>query len=106
MPKQSNKLTHTDLFKLGDLLRQHCETKDGFAVYSNGWDDTLMLELVKEKHPDMKVNVNNVAGLRKALMGNVRAPRGNKVTVETLLARIEALEVWAGARPVQGFKKT
>jgi hypothetical protein len=106
MAKQSNRtmLKQADLFKLGDLLRQHCKTENGFAVYSEGKDDAEILKLMNEAHPDLRINHSNVAGLRKSLFGNLRSAP-DKVTMQHLLDRIEALEAWAAARPVQGFKK-
>ncbi len=97
-------LKQTQLFRLGDLLRKHCSSVDGFAVYADGWSDEQIVEALKG---EFAITVNNVAGLRKTLLGKFppSTETGGSCSSAALLRRIEALEKWASERPVQPFKR-
>jgi len=102
--RTKNMLKQNQLFRLGDLLRQHCSSVDGFAVYSDGWSDEQVVETLKG---EFSLTVSNVAGLRKSLLGKFppSTESGGNASNASLMRRIEALEKWAAARPVASFKR-
>lgn len=95
-----NKLAQADMVRLADFLRSVCKEVDGVAVYPPGWDDDKVVAALSGQ---IKLNKNNVAGLRKSLIGNL-PDRSPDPSLADLKARIEKLEAWAAARPVVPFK--
>lgn len=94
--KKISRLDHREIVSLSKSLEKHCSKgNDGFAVYSEGYDDE---RIAKEN----SVTTGNVAYLRNAIIGRLRAPKGQDTT--NIEARIAALEAWAAGRPVDPFK--
>ncbi len=87
----TQRIKHTDVVKIGDVLRAHCIGEAGRAIYEDNWNDARVAEVAG-------VGVHSVAYMRQAMMGRLTAPRA--ITLE---ARIAALEAWAAARPVEPF---
>jgi hypothetical protein len=75
--------------KLVDLLRQHCSSVDGCAVYHDGWDDMHILFEMGDG-----CGLSSVKHTRRTLMGELRKPTGSP-TLDDLARRVEALEQWA-----------
>lgn len=94
------KMTHFQAVLLGEELKKHCKTVDGMAVYDEGYDDRKVAALV-----DANMSHLSVAGLRRAMFGDLKMGRPGEPNIKELLKRIEALEAWAATRPVQPFKR-
>ena len=63
-------LSRPDLFWLGDLMRKHCASVNGFAVYEEGWsDERLLKELIDAGRLG---SINNVRNLRLDLIGDIK----------------------------------
>jgi len=93
-------LKHPDIVRLGELIKANCVRQaDGTAAYKDGWDDE---RIVKEM--EGKANITNVIHLRKGLIGDIVKPT-KPGSITDIMARLEALETWAAARPVQGFRR-
>lgn len=101
-----NKLKGDAFIKLVDKIRQHCINIDGFAVYEDGWSDEKIFEAMKD---EFTLTIHNVAGARRMAVGRFKktAPdiEVKAGSVADLRQRIEALEKWAAARPVEPFRK-
>lgn len=97
--KKKNSLSQIQTIRLAEKLKEVCAAKDGIAVYSEGWDDANVIKALGPEY-----NLNNVMNLRKLLFGDLAPKKKTKAaTLAELQARIEALETWAAARPVQRF---
>jgi hypothetical protein len=94
-----NRLNGADTVKMADIIRAHCKLVDGRAVYDEDWSDQRVIEEMSGR-----ANLNNVQNLRRQLVGDVRPKNGPDQLAELEL-RIEELERWAAARPVQPFRK-
>ena len=89
--QKPNKLKQFETVKLSDLLRKHCTTVNGFAVYEEGWNDQ---RIVKELEAQFKINETNVGNLRRVMIG-VFPPSektGGKASNVELIRRLEAAE--------------
>lgn len=94
MAKTVNKLKQADVIALADFLRKVAKSENGVCIYDDGYNDQ------KVAH-ELSCTVNNVAGMRRAILGDLpKVVGGNDI-----IRRLEALEAWAAARPVQPFKR-
>lgn len=75
--------------KIYEALTKVCHNIDGDAVYDAGHDDSTVAAAMSEALGET-ISVNNVAGLRKEMIGNLRV--GRPVIDADLRARVEALE--------------
>jgi hypothetical protein len=85
---------------LHDKLKGICSTVNGKAIYIEGYSD----ERVHKEIGETAYSINSIINLRRVMFGDL--PKKAKVpSIPDLLARIEALEAWAAARPVASFVK-
>lgn len=90
--------------EFADLLRQHCSLVDGMAVYNDGWSDEAILnefqrivtpEIDKHTNKPKVYTLASVAGMRKELLGDLRAisgePKSRDYAIERLQTQINKL---------------
>jgi hypothetical protein len=90
-------------FKVGDMIREHCHIKDGFANYDPSWSDARVLA----EFPGAAMTIHHVKSIRLDLVGALAPVRGgtfsrNAVRMDQLESEIAelktavaALEKWA-----------
>lgn len=64
-PRTRHVLKQAQVIQLYQLLKQHCRTVDGFAVYEEGWSDKAVAEA-------FGCTPANVAGVRVGTLGGLR----------------------------------
>jgi hypothetical protein len=76
-------------FEVGDLIRQHCHLKDGFADYDPDWSDGRIVA----EFPT-GVTIHHVKAIRLALVGSLAPARAaaHSIQVDQLQKRISELE--------------
>lgn len=101
---KARKLTYAETFIVGDAVRKYCKLEGKYAVYEEGWDDDRVVAELGGTF-----TTNNVAGIRRQLIGPIKMGRGiNNGDLKTsrLIAlehRLEALELWASDQPKVPF---
>lgn len=97
------KLSYTETFHIGDLIRQHCKLIGKYAVYEDGWtDERITCEI------GGTFTQSNVQGVRAQLIGPLRIARETKEAdlrgrISALEERLTSLEDWATSRPKAPF---
>ncbi|MEY4932677.1 MAG: hypothetical protein RLZZ403_997 [Pseudomonadota bacterium] len=101
--KAYNKLGRAEQDQLNTFLKTICEKdEDGFAIYSNGWDDDKACDAFSAKL-GREVSLLTIGGTRRDLFGNFR-PRGRTSktvshdAIEKVTARQDAQIVALSAR--------
>lgn len=75
------------------LLAEHCTTKNGAALYAEGWSD-LTIAAEAERRSGDTVTAKNVAYVRLAVYGQLRRtePEDPDARISALEKRVSALE--------------
>lgn len=104
MAEKFNKLTTKQMIQLSDKLRQICHYNEAtkYAEYDEGWSDQRVTD-----EGNGEYTLANVRGLRTDTIGVLRKPRIDTTLdiIKSLEDRIERLENWARARPMQPLGK-
>jgi hypothetical protein len=85
---KTHKPTYAEVFKIADIVRQHCKAEGGYAIYEPGWSDgTVAKEL------GGRFTQANVANVRIQLIGPIpKRNRQHTHTKESLAKRLAEVE--------------
>jgi hypothetical protein len=89
-PVKKIQLNHGEMFRMGQLLQQHCHLVDGFAVYEDRWTDDIIASQVSERCTEKRVKEARIAYIGRT---EAETPKNEAAPeIRALQKRLDVLE--------------